>query len=190
MTNWLRNVLKCAYIDIQTQENEEAHIMKSLGIEVQTLELAQISAPASPLLDMNSMTKDSDCKASVYSSESIAPQSDRHSTLRKIVESVKDDSSVLITGKPKNKSKKFRKSNRHSIYRGVSLNGKKWQVMIMGQTKKNYFGGLLTELEAAIFYDRLAILTNGLAAKTNFNYTKSQLQELLSEADSKNTQLV
>lgn len=94
------------------------------------------------------------------------------SLLRKVLEGIDDDSQVLISAKPKNKSQKIRKSNRHSKYRGVSLNGKKWQVMIMGPIRKKYFGGIATETEAAIFYDKLSILTNGLGAKTNFNYRK------------------
>jgi len=44
--------------------------------------------------------------------------------------------------------------------------------MIMGSIKKKYFGGIPTEREAAILYDKLSILTSGLAAKTNFNYRK------------------
>ena len=69
------------------------------------------------------------------------------------------------------------------MYRGVSLNGKKWQVMIMGTSKKNYFGGLTCEVEAARFYDKLAIVSKGLAATTNFSYSKSQILEVLEEAD-------
>jgi len=76
-----------------------------------------------------------------------------------------------------------RKSNRHSSYRGVSLNGKKWQVMIMGKHKKKYFGGLKTEKEAAIFYDKLSIISNGLCAKTNFSYSKSQIYEIIGDFD-------
>jgi len=103
--------------------------------------------------------------------------------LKKVLEGIKDDSQILITSKPKNKSQKIRKSNRHSKYRGVSLNGKKWQVMIMGPIKKKYFGGISTEREAAIFYDKLSILTNGLAAKTNFNYRKSDLMKIMAELE-------
>ena len=55
--------------------------------------------------------------------------------LQKVLEGIHDDYQILITSKPKNKSNKIRKSNRHSRFRGVSLNGKKWQVMIMGTIK-------------------------------------------------------
>lgn len=104
--------------------------------------------------------------------------------LQRLLEEISDDTQVLIKGKPKNKSQKIRKSNRHSDYRGVSRNGKKWQVMIIGSIKKKYFGGIINENEAAAFYDRLSILTNGLAAKTNFNYTKLDLLAMIPELES------
>ena len=94
-----------------------------------------------------------------------------------------DDSKVIITGKPKNKAQKIKTSNRHSQYRGVSLNGKKYQVMIIGSIKKKYFGGFSCEKDAAILYDKLSILTNGLAAKTNFSYTKSELLCMIPELE-------
>ena len=91
---------------------------------------------------------------------------------------------MLITAKPKQQShKKTRKSNRYSKYRGVSLNGKKWQVMVMGPTKKNYFGGVTCEEEAARLYDKFSIIQHGISAKTNFNYTKHELRGVLEEAD-------
>lgn len=111
------------------------------------------------------------------------PICNKISLLRKVLEGIRDDSQILITSKPKNKSSKIRRSNRHSKYRGVSLNGKKWQVMIMGPMRKKYFGGIATEREAATFYDKLSILTNGLAAKTNFNYRKSDLMKIMAELE-------
>lgn len=104
--------------------------------------------------------------------------------LRKVLEGISEENELLIWAKPKNKSTKLRKSNRHSRFRGVSLNGKKWQVMIMGIQSKKYFGAINTEREAAIFYDKLSILTNGLAAKTNFNYRKCDLQKIMAELES------
>lgn len=107
----------------------------------------------------------------------------RISQLQNLLEGISDESEVLITAKPKNRSYKIRKSNRYSRYRGVSLNGKKWQVMIMGPTKKKYFGAISSEREAAVLYDKLSILTNGLAAKTNFNYRKCDLVEMMPELE-------
>ena len=42
-------------------------------------------------------------------------------------------------------------------------------------------GAVRTELEAARIYDFLAILTEGLNAKTNFNYNVEQLQIVIKE---------
>jgi AP2-like factor, euAP2 lineage len=68
-----------------------------------------------------------------------------------------------------------------SKYRGVSRNKNKWQVMIMGNFKKFYIGGIKTELEAAKLYDKLAIFYHGIEAKTNFQYTKRQIEALIAE---------
>jgi hypothetical protein len=95
--------------------------------------------------------------------------------LKKVLAGISDENQVIIAAKPKNRSQKIRKSNRHSRFRGVSLNGKKWQVMIMGPFSKKYFGGFSSERTAAVFYDKLCILTNGLGSKTNFNYRKRDL---------------
>jgi len=46
--------------------------------------------------------------------------------------------------------------------------------------KKHYIGSITTELKAARIYDRHAILTHGLRAKTNFSYTKSEIDQILS----------
>ena len=53
-------------------------------------------------------------------------------------------------------------SKRGSNFRGVSVNGKKWQVMVMGFGKKRYYGGIKDEYEAAKLYDKYAILTQGV----------------------------
>lgn len=103
--------------------------------------------------------------------------------MQNMLEGISNEGEILITAKPKNRSYKIRKSNRYSRFRGVSLNGKKWQVMIMGPTKKKYFGAIQEEREAAVLYDKLSILTNGLAAKTNFNYRKSDLMKMLPELE-------
>lgn len=56
--------------------------------------------------------------------------------------------------------------------------------MIMGNMKKYYIGGIVSEERAAKVYDKFAILTQGLRAKTNFSYRKSELEQLLKEEDS------
>lgn len=44
-------------------------------------------------------------------------------------------------------------------------------MMIMINQKKVYIGAIHTEMEAAKYYDHIAILTQGLHSKTNFAYT-------------------
>jgi hypothetical protein len=45
--------------------------------------------------------------------------------------------------------------------------------------KKHYIGSISTELKAARIYDRHAILTHGLRAKTNFSYSKAEIENIL-----------
>ena len=71
------------------------------------------------------------------------------------------------------------KSSRGSKYRGVSKNGKKWQVQLLGNLRKRYLGSISSEQAAAKLYDYYAILTHGLNAKTNFSYTKLEVQNLV-----------
>lgn len=49
-------------------------------------------------------------------------------------------------------------------------------MMIMINQKKVYIGAIHSEMEAAKYYDHIAILTQGLHAKTNFCYNASQLK--------------
>ena len=120
---------------------------------------------------------------------------ERARALRALLESIQRDDEVVVKAKPKNKCTRERKSGRHSVYRGVSKNGKKWQVMIMGKSArpclisylslgmkcKEYCGAIMSELHAAMMYDKLAIMSHGLAAKTNFNYTKRDTLQIIDE---------
>ena len=64
--------------------------------------------------------------------------------------------------------KPISKNSKLSHFRGVSHNGRKWQVMIMGFAKKIYFGGISSEDEASHKYDKYAILMHGLEVRTPF----------------------
>lgn len=70
---------------------------------------------------------------------------------------------------------------RGSKYRGVSKNGNKWQVLVMGNQRKSYSGSIKDEITAAYIYDKLAIKNLGLRAKTNFNYKKRDLLKIIAE---------
>lgn len=56
--------------------------------------------------------------------------------------------------------------------------------MIMIEQKKIYLGSIKTEQEAARYYDIITIISMGMTAKTNFSYTKAQLQNLFTHFDS------
>jgi hypothetical protein len=58
--------------------------------------------------------------------------------------------------------------HRGSKYRGVSKNGGKWQVLIMINRQKTYFGKYDKEEDAAKAYDEIAIKFHGDKARTNF----------------------
>ena len=89
-------------------------------------------------------------------------------------------SDFSVVANPKGKFKrKARGKFRGSKYRGVSKNGKQWQVFIMIGRKKRYIGVVGTEEDAAKLYDQLAIYNHGSRAKTNFSYKKSDILEIL-----------
>lgn len=77
------------------------------------------------------------------------------------------EEAVVISGKrtTPNKPRKgtrFGKDSRSSKFRGVSRNGRRYQVFIMINKKKRYFGVLENEEQSAIVYDKLAIIFHGL----------------------------
>ena len=51
--------------------------------------------------------------------------------------------------------------------------------MIMINQKKVYLGAIRGEKIAALFYDYIAIMSQGVGAKTNFNYTANDLGRIL-----------
>ena len=57
---------------------------------------------------------------------------------------------------------------RGSKYRGVSRNGKTWQVLIMINRNKNYIGNFKSEDEAAKAYDEYAMKFHKNKARLNF----------------------
>ena len=71
------------------------------------------------------------------------------------------------------------KKSRRSKYRGVSKNGSQWQVLIMTKKKKKYMGSYSSEEEAAKVYDKFALLYHGRKAKTNYDYSKEEIEKLI-----------
>jgi len=72
----------------------------------------------------------------------------------------------------------IRKYKTSSKYRGVSLNGNKWQVLIMENNKKYFIGNYPSEELAARIYDVCAIKKRGIKAKTNFPYNLVQIKNI------------
>jgi len=105
----------------------------------------------------------------------------RRNVLTQLLESFKQDDIVIHPLMKKLKTKNSRSKTVGSKYRGVSKNKHKWQVMIMGNFKKFYIGGIKTEIEASKLYDKLAIFYHGMEAKTNFQYSKKQIEALIAE---------
>ena len=68
---------------------------------------------------------------------------------------------------------------RGSRFRGVSKNGSQWQVLIMVKKKKRYLGSFSNEEEAARAYDKVALQHHGIKAKTNYDYTKEEVDEII-----------
>ena len=85
-----------------------------------------------------------------------------------------DDHMIIVHGKRKNIAK-VRNSNRRSTYTGVFKNGDNWQAFISINTRKTYLGTFSTQEEAAKTFDLYSILVHGLSAKTNFDYTKNEI---------------
>lgn len=106
----------------------------------------------------------------------------RNKILEVIRKYQKDMNKIIIEANlPKKNHNHIKNNFRGSKYRGPSKNRKKWQVMKMINKETVRIGGIKSELEAARIYDFLAILTEGLNAKTNFNYNVEQLYIIIKE---------
>lgn len=107
---------------------------------------------------------------------------------RRLVEKLDNCDDDRIVFKRRVKTAKKTQANaenyRGSKYWGVSKNKSKWQVMITLNHFKEYKGGFDTEDDAAKLYDRKSICTFGLKAKTNFDYTKREVLEILKDDES------
>jgi hypothetical protein len=87
-------------------------------------------------------------------------------------------SSEIISGR----SKSCRGSDdsvRRSKYIGVSRNGPHWQALIAIKKRKTYIGTYDNQEDAARAFDFYSLLLHSLTAKTNFNYTKGEVLEMI-----------
>ena len=80
------------------------------------------------------------------------------------LESFRQNSDIVFHQRSKPQKSQSDKGDkfRGSLYRGVSANGKSWQVFIVINKWKWYSGCAETEEKAAAIYDRLAIIFHGL----------------------------
>lgn len=100
-----------------------------------------------------------------------------HELVETLNMAVSDPNTIVIFGKKKNERKA--NSLRRSNFIGVSKNGPNWQAMISILKRKAYIGTFTDEQEAGLAFDFYSILIHKLDAKTNYNYTKAQIMEML-----------
>lgn len=117
----------------------------------------------------------------MISEEELKETRDR---LEEAVKANSDNADYIIIGS--NLPKKHLNSSsdgsfRGSRYRGPSKNRKKWQVMKMVNKQTVRIGTVANEVEAARIYDFMALLTEGISAKTNFDYTAAQIKIIINE---------
>ena len=91
--------------------------------------------------------------------------------------------------KNKTNTKYNKKSKRSSSYKGVSKNGKKWQVLLNSNRKKFYLGCYYSEKTAAKIYDYATINLKGKNAKTNFFYNNDEFENLKNIIKLKSTKI-
>jgi CRISPR/Cas system-associated exonuclease Cas4 (RecB family) len=98
------------------------------------------------------------------------------------------EKSPLISGRKRTHHRRRRgaksgSDSRGSAFRGVSKNGTKFQVFIMINKNKRYFGVLEDEEHSALIYDKIAIMFHGMKARTNYSYSVEEVKDILDMAD-------
>ena len=96
----------------------------------------------------------------------------------------------LIKPKLQKKNCSEKKDKRNSIYRGVSKNGNKWQVILFYNSKQRYIGTYDSQEIAARIYDILSIKNKGIKAKTNFVYNIHQIQKISESSIDYNSEFI
>jgi len=104
--------------------------------------------------------------------------------LLKALKHEQDLNKIIVDAKPKRIHHNIGGNNfRGSRFRGVSKNKNKWQMMIMINQKKVYIGAIQNEDDAAKYYDHIAIISQGLSAKTNFKYSGLKIKQIIADYD-------
>lgn len=80
---------------------------------------------------------------------------------------------VIVRSGEKINHGRFHDKYRGSQFRGISRNGKSWQVLIMIDSEKIYLCSNNDPYKAANLYDLAVVQAKGLGAKPNFPWTKA-----------------
>ena len=91
-----------------------------------------------------------------------------------------DEDKIIVNAKKKSEAKVCR-SNRRSRFTGVFRNGDNWQSFISIEKRKTYLGTYDTQEEAAEVFDFYSLLLNWLVAKTNFDYSKKDIENMINK---------
>jgi len=100
-------------------------------------------------------------------------------SLLKVLNSITSLNVIIVNGKKKAKSRQGPTSNKRSTFVGVSRNGPHWQGLITINKRKTYIGSYRTEEQAGLAFDFYSLLLHSLSAKTNFNYTKEDIVDMI-----------
>ena len=87
-------------------------------------------------------------------------------------------SDEVVIGKSKS-NRNANRSFRRSLFIGVSKNGPNWQALISINKRKTYIGTYRSEAQAARAFDFYSLLLHSTTAKTNFDYTKSDILAMI-----------
>ncbi|CAI2368357.1 unnamed protein product [Moneuplotes crassus] len=91
----------------------------------------------------------------------------------------KNPDEIIFIGNKKGRNR-INASRKRSKYIGVCKNGPHWQALIAINKQKTYIGTYMTQELAAKAYDFYCMLIQSLKAKTNFSYTKREVEEMIS----------
>ena len=78
------------------------------------------------------------------------------------------------------KNTRIIKKDRYCIYKGVVKSSKdSWNVLLLGHFRRRHISNIRNEETAARIYDCYSMLCNGLKARTNFEYSRVDIENIL-----------
>ena len=91
------------------------------------------------------------------------------------------NSPLLLSKSQKVFHGRWHESYRGTLFRGISKNGKFWQILTMIENQKWYICSCIDPYEGATLYDITVIQHKCLQAKVNFDYDALHLLAILFE---------